>query len=222
MLVSWGFAFKKDSRISCLKCQSSKVKPERPNCCSFNLCQCELQGPFKQLAKKYHDNLQDSQDRVKFLLLNTTKLPPGTFIFEVELVKFFAPHDAYQGYRSLKGLLDPRFQKKVKRGYYYGEYLSQGNLRITGACVQTDLQALMDRGLFDLLPDFGEEWRCPDLIVRGGILSLREALGETKTPTELWLPEISQFRMIIKDIQEHFDSQDDSTGLEEMLAQLGI
>ncbi|KAK0726543.1 hypothetical protein B0T21DRAFT_413868 [Apiosordaria backusii] len=232
---------------------------------------------------EYLDHLRASRGQVKILLLDTTKLPRSTFISEIELLNYFAPYENYQGDKSLRWLRDLRL-KRAHDGYYFGEYLSQGDLKIAGACVQTDLQALIDHGLFGLLPELGEEWRWKFLILNGGVLSLRQALklnlvhrdrdctmptetatrdevfraievaklfssdeldftvpaaamllalrqrnkkdpvilnvfketfsaakieslslGETKVPTELWLPEVSQFRMIIEDLQRHFE-----------------
>ncbi|KAK4663376.1 hypothetical protein QC763_608005 [Podospora pseudopauciseta] len=237
----------------------------------------------------YFDHRRDSNGKVapgvrtnwkdvKVLLLDTTKLPRRTFISEVELLKFFVSYEpdkcqSEEEPLTLKKLLNLRLERHNK-GYYYGEYLSQGDLNIAGACVQTDLESLKDRGLFRLVPVLGEQWRWGKNLVRGGgIISLRRKLhssdnpasteevlqaihlGElfysrhldltvpaaamflalkkrirqdpvilgvfkekfraditdvyqlvdTSVPTELTLLEVTQFRILIQDIQEHFD-----------------
>ncbi|KAK0666783.1 hypothetical protein QBC41DRAFT_366635 [Cercophora samala] len=212
---------------------------------------------------------------VKVILLDTTKLPRRTFISEVELLKFFTPHETPRRSRSLERLNGLR-QYHHTEGYYFGEYLSQGDLKIAGACVQTDLHTLKAKGLFNLIPELNDEKQWGKHVVKnGGVLSLREKLygssapatseepeihqaielgklfcsqqldltvpaaamflalrkrlphdptmlrvfkktftaddidafqlAETNVPTELSLPEVSQFRILIENIQEHFD-----------------
>lgn len=120
-------------------------------------------------------------------MLDTTKLPRRTFISEVELLKFFASYgpDKRQSEkepRTLKELLNIRLNCHTK-GYYFGEYLSQGDLNIAGACVQTDLESLKDRGLFRLVPVLGDQRRWgKDLVTKGGILSLRNKLHSSDNP----------------------------------------
>ncbi|MDB5910655.1 MAG: hypothetical protein JWP34_4769 [Massilia sp.] len=40
--------------------------------------------------------------------------------------------------------------------YYFGEYVSQGSLKIEGNCGIASAQEIIDRGLYDLLPEFEE------------------------------------------------------------------
>lgn len=43
------------------------------------------------------------------------------------------------------------------KGYYFGEYLTQGNMDIRGRCVVTNMQRLIDIGLFELKPELGDK-----------------------------------------------------------------
>ena len=86
---------------------------------------------------------------ISLLLLDTRGLPKGTFVKDLEIMETF---NAYSD--PLKDFL--RFRKD-NRGYYFGEYLTQGDVDIEGKCVVTNMQRLIDAGLFELIPNFRDE-----------------------------------------------------------------
>ncbi|KAK4194333.1 hypothetical protein QBC40DRAFT_290939 [Triangularia verruculosa] len=151
------------------ECDKPKVRD-----CNFVSWSCSLLWVLQYALHRMevYDGLQETREKVKFLLLDTSKLNPGTFISDVDLINFFAKHEQFSGMRSLQGLRNLRGQRK---GYYFGEYLSQGDLQIGSACVQTDLQELIHCGLFELLPELNDQrqWRN---VNKGGVFDLRETL----------------------------------------------
>lgn len=69
-------------------------------------------------------------EEISLSILDTTTLPAGTFISEMEIMKVFVEHECpFPGQKkTLRGLFD-----KVRNGpdsYHFGEYLSQGDLDI--------------------------------------------------------------------------------------------
>ncbi|PSK36148.1 hypothetical protein B9Z65_5963 [Elsinoe australis] len=69
---------------------------------------------------------------------------PRTFIRDLDLIEEFKDYD-----EELKELYDMR----KNRGYDFGEYLSQGALKIEGRCAMVPAQDLVDNGLLDIRPD---------------------------------------------------------------------
>ncbi|KAL5330966.1 hypothetical protein ACEPPN_000493 [Leptodophora sp. 'Broadleaf-Isolate-01'] len=45
---------------------------------------------------------------------------------------------------------------RLKKDWYFGEYLSQGALKIEDKCQIVSAQAMIDRGLYDLRREFEE------------------------------------------------------------------
>ncbi|KAI5463656.1 hypothetical protein BGZ63DRAFT_462874 [Mariannaea sp. PMI_226] len=98
--------------------------------------------------------------KISLLILDTTKLPEGTFINEMEIIEVFVGYaDTMQHpKKNLKALHEIRTGPGDR---YYGEYLSQGDLDIQGKCAQTTIERIIDLGLFNLYPELGdkEEWK---------------------------------------------------------------
>lgn len=103
-----------------------------------------------------HDKSELSQ--ISLLMLDTRGFPIGTFIKDVEIMEVFAQ---YTDFNQTKNL-DDFFQfRKSDRGYYFGEYLTQGRIDIRGRCIVTNMQRLIDAGLFELRPELKDKsrWR---------------------------------------------------------------
>lgn len=106
-------------------------------------------GLFKHRSSK--DSSELSQ--IFLLILDTREFPNGTFIKDMEIMEVFANPDNTQ-----RGNLDDFLNlRKSSRGYYFGEYLSQGELSIQGKCVETTMQRMIDVGLFELYPELGDK-----------------------------------------------------------------
>ena len=92
--------------------------------------------------------------KISLLVLDTRGLPKGTFVKDLEVMETFSAYSDPKVQANLKDFVKLR---KGNRGYYFGEYLTQGDVDIKGKCVVTNMQRLIDVGLFELLPMFSDE-----------------------------------------------------------------
>lgn len=91
--------------------------------------------------------------QVLLFVLDTRDFPSGTFVKDVEIINVFASYSNGSKLKNLKTLLKLR-EGKVRdgRARYFGEYLTQGRLIISGKSVSTNMQNLINVGLFKLEP----------------------------------------------------------------------
>ncbi len=73
----------------------------------------------------------------------------------------------------------------MRKKLYFGEYLSQGALKIEGKCQIVSAQAMIDRGLYKLQPEFKKyaDWEHvekPPWVMP--VCDLREGLSTIKSP----------------------------------------
>lgn len=133
-------------------------------------------------------------DDVRLCIIDTHNLGAQNFIRDMDLIAAFAPFDRSEALKRLRAL-------RTGGTHYYGEYLSQGALRIEGACASEPAQELIDLGLLDLQPKFRwayengtKEWAKP-------VVRTRETLEEG---TEARLS-VEQLRSVVR-ITESFDT----------------
>lgn len=91
-------------------------------------------------------------ERVRLLVVDTRELPHGAFISDLRLMAAFAPHS-----QDLADL--HRLRTTATHGgevFYFGEYLSQGYLRVEGCARETSLQRMVDCHLFKLCPGLAD------------------------------------------------------------------
>ncbi|KAF3032321.1 hypothetical protein E8E12_002369 [Didymella heteroderae] len=114
-----------------------------------------LQYGLHRARQGNQDGYQFSQ--ITLLILDTRSLPDGVFVKDLELIDAFAHHSDPAIRENLAYLRELR---QSSRGYYFGEYLSQGRLDINGICSQATMQNLIDSGLFKLMPELEskESW----------------------------------------------------------------
>lgn len=92
--------------------------------------------------------------------------------------------------------------------YYFGEYITQGRLDISGPCTETTLQDLIDNGLYELapcfeVPEYFQGWANPVVAIRNTLRPAPYAslidIDEIRLATELteacfgdehWVPAI--------------------------------
>jgi hypothetical protein len=104
---------------------------------------------------------------IHLLILDTRKYPRGTFIQDLQAIKWF------QGYSPELGeLASLRLSEQ-----YFGEFLSQGYLGVREQCSQTSMQKLIDAGLLGLLPHFMNDRKR----LSGPVLATREWIDEGMT-----------------------------------------
>ncbi|OAL01546.1 hypothetical protein IQ06DRAFT_220781 [Phaeosphaeriaceae sp. SRC1lsM3a] len=81
-------------------------------------------------------------------------MPDGVFVKDLDLIDAFAKYSDPMLKENLSYLQQLR---QGSRGYYFGEYLSQGYLGIDGICSQATMQDLIGSGLFELMPEFEDQ-----------------------------------------------------------------
>jgi len=133
------------------------------------------------LRRHQTDDDKPEMSQISLLILDTRGFPTGTFIKDLEIMEVFAPSTDLNQTKNL----DDLFQLcKSDRGYYFREYLTQGNMDVRGRCVVTNMQKLIDAGLFKLMPELGDKNRWGEWANR--VVCLREsfkAYQETRTAT---------------------------------------
>lgn len=101
--------------------------------------------------RHHHSSDESSLHDIRLLVIDTEKFPARTFIRDTDLLSAFKVFDTRRE-KSLRSLADLRSNTDC----YFGEYLSQGSLRISGRCSTVSAQSMIDRGLFNLHFVFGE------------------------------------------------------------------
>lgn len=98
-------------------------------------------------------------DEIKICIIDTTCFRKGVFLRDKDLIKAY--HSFGMGPKELGDLWNLRSKKHryFAGSYYFGEYLSQGALRIEDKCDIVSAQALINHGLFDLQPEFEKSAR---------------------------------------------------------------
>ena len=86
-------------------------------------------------------------DKIFLCIIDATKFPKEVFLRDMELIEAYSPFDA--DLENFKGL-------RLRKDMYFGEYLSQGALKIEGKCQIVSAQAMIDEGLYDLRLEFEE------------------------------------------------------------------
>lgn len=125
---------------------------------------------YRHLHEKDGSALED----IKLFIIDTTKFPRGTFMRDLNLIESFWKHDS--GLGRLRDL-------RTRKGYYFGEYLSQGALKVENKCQILPANVLFEkRRLSRIQPEFGEprldttqggpEWAKAVLRIRSKLLSM--------------------------------------------------
>ncbi|KAF2787277.1 hypothetical protein K505DRAFT_353938 [Melanomma pulvis-pyrius CBS 109.77] len=104
-----------------------------------------------------HASLRDGSEfmDIHLCIIDTTRFARGVFLRGLDLIQAYRVVDS-----NLAQTEELRTRKHGGR-YYFGEYLSQGALRIEGKCDIVSASALIDQGLFDLQPAFKEFTQWP-------------------------------------------------------------
>ena len=106
-----------------------------------------------------HANSRDASqfDDISLCILDTTSLPKGVFLRDVDLIQAYSLFDEHLA--DLERLRSGRF--------YFGEYLSQGALKIRDICQIVSAQEIINRGLYNLQEEFSifskweKGWKVP-------------------------------------------------------------
>ncbi|KAK3309274.1 uncharacterized protein B0T15DRAFT_135944 [Chaetomium strumarium] len=114
-----------------------------------------------------------SLSQMRLLILYTRDFPQGTFIKDLKAIEAFYKHN-----EGLAGIENLRVRARGGT-YYFGEYLSQGHLDVSGSCTQISIQQLVDKGyLYELCPMLcnsdPREWA-------NAVVKIREAFADRNT-----------------------------------------
>jgi hypothetical protein len=138
---------------------------------------------YRHLSSKDGSNVEE----IKLYVIDTTLFPRGTFIRDLDLIEAFWKFDDHPEGKNLKNLRalrnDPR--------YYFGEYISQGSLKIAYKHRTISGKSLFDRDLLQRLqPEFSNiqstpskkpDWVKEVLRLRGDIWTVtKETLSSAK------------------------------------------
>lgn len=91
---------------------------------------------------------------IRLFVIDTSCFPKGTFIKDLEIMGYFA---GYLDHKTRYNLSNFTQFRLGRGGFYFGEYLTQGELDISGACVEATMQSIIDHGLFELLEGLGDK-----------------------------------------------------------------
>ncbi|KAK4245800.1 hypothetical protein C7999DRAFT_16027 [Corynascus novoguineensis] len=101
-----------------------------------------------------HASHRDGSDfnDISLCVLDTTDLPKGVLLRDMDLIRAYS-----SSHKRLQQFERFRLQKKHEKysgSFYFGEYFSQGALKIEGKCQIVSAQEMIGRGLYDLQPEF--------------------------------------------------------------------
>ncbi|KAJ5100989.1 hypothetical protein N7456_007041 [Penicillium angulare] len=128
-----------------------------------------------------HRNDHDKPDlsRILIYILDTSGLSEGTLIKDLDILDAFKRESA-----GLNDFLHMRRGQDQKR-YYFGEYITQGQLEIDGRCASVSLQQMIELGLFELHPGLSDKDRWGSLAKRVLELRRESTSSHTTTPAEI-------------------------------------
>ncbi|OJJ03950.1 hypothetical protein ASPVEDRAFT_63482 [Aspergillus versicolor CBS 583.65] len=133
-----------------------------------------------------HHRDQSSLEDIDLYVVDTAQFPRGTFLRDLDLMEAFHPYDTHPEGKNLDNFLELR--KKPR--FYFGEYLSQGSLKIEGKCQRISAAALFENNaLYRLQPQFGDISNPPDAQV-------------------FWVKEVNRIRDAVYQLPERLSMQE--------------
>lgn len=157
-----------------------------------------------------HLSPEDGSDlrQMKLYAIDTTRFPKGTFLCDLDLIDTFWESDNHPPRKNLESF---RYLRN-KTQNYFGEYLSQGSLKIEGKCELISAESLFENDrLRRLQPHFCELHHLPfnngRPILSQEVIRLREAIWQ---PTDLQIPssaEIEDRLKAVKEIVQHLETR---------------
>jgi len=92
-------------------------------------------------------------DRIQLYIVDTVSFPKGTFLRDMDLIHAYGSYNTeLQNFGDLR----TRKHRDYTGSFHFGEYLSQGALRVKDKCQLVSAQAIVDQGLFNLQPEFSK------------------------------------------------------------------
>jgi len=121
-----------------------------------------------------HRTDRSSLASIYLYIIDTAGFRKGTFVRDMDLIRAYRSFD--------KRLQDLEILRTTKHrdfagSFYFGEYLSQGALKIEGKCQFISAQAIIDQGLFYLQPEFSKSIVTKEPSWSNEVIRLREAFS---------------------------------------------
>ncbi|KAG7408189.1 hypothetical protein Forpe1208_v011838 [Fusarium oxysporum f. sp. rapae] len=154
-----------------------------------------------------HANTRDGSTfgNIHLCVVDTSSFPEAVFLRDMDLIRAYRSFDSrLWNFECLRCKRRSGFS-----GYYYfGEYLSQGALKIEGKCQIVSAQHIILRGLHDIRPEFArfENWepqQSPPWA--DAVIELRETFFLTKTKQQEVSTEGEQQEICKKALNAAFD-----------------
>ncbi|KAL6831880.1 hypothetical protein V8C40DRAFT_237395 [Trichoderma camerunense] len=131
-------------------------------------------------------------DQIRVCVIDTSELPKEVFLRDLDLIR------AYRAFNTrLYRFEDLRCTQKrpgFGSNYYFGEYLSQGALKIEGHCQIVSAQKIIDRGLYNIRSEFKQfaiwppkeaRWAYPVIEMRESFYLERQPITDPKLQSAL-------------------------------------
>ncbi|KAL6695678.1 hypothetical protein J3F84DRAFT_374983 [Trichoderma pleuroticola] len=121
-------------------------------------------------------------DKIQLLVIDTANFPKGVFMRDLDLMRPFLSVDQnvrnFEDFRRRKG-------SEFSGYYYFGEYLSQGALKVKGHCQIVSARNIVGGGLYDIRKEFKEfaNWERGPGSARwaNAVLEMREVFYRNKS-----------------------------------------
>ncbi|KAJ5654115.1 hypothetical protein N7490_001118 [Penicillium lividum] len=174
----------KGDRVEMARMLNSHLRWKRGSSSNLLSWTSSLLFALQYVFYRYH---QDGVplENITLFIVDTTKLPRGAFVRDMDLITVFREFN--DGLRWMENLrTEFRTSKDSEFGYcyYFGEYLSQGALKIEGKCSFTTAQNIIDMGLFDLMPEFIASFE-KDLGWATRVVKLRGCFGQNPVERDI-------------------------------------
>ena len=117
----------------------------------------------------------------------------------MDLIRAYSPFNS--NLRDLETLRTKK-HREFTGSYYFGEYLSQSSLKIEGNCQIISAHAIIEKGLFLLLPDLQRSLDTEDKLWANAVISLREVFYQCEADPQQMTGEAIQAVMNIAHLFE--------------------
>ncbi|CAG8898335.1 unnamed protein product [Penicillium egyptiacum] len=139
--------------------------------------------------RRFSEDDKPSWNDIKLYVIDTTCFPTGTFMRDLDLIQSFSGVDNHKSdknnspkYWNLRSL----YSLRTDKGYYFGEYLSQGSLKIENRSQMIPANILFENDrLRRLQPKFAGLYSArgdPDPRLADAVINLRKEIWSETTP----------------------------------------
>ena len=120
-----------------------------------------------------------SLDTIDLCVVDTAALPKGVFVRDMDLIRTFRSY--HQDLQKFEDLRMTR-SRELTGSYYFGEYLSQGALKIENKCQIVSAEAIVNHGLFNIRPEFSQPLPPERMPWADKVIFLREVFYVKESP----------------------------------------